>query len=394
MIITNPHSPITSTRQKFSKIEFWSSVEYSGFMCSIVSHLTHYGWKNVCQRFQVSEHSYRSAHSLPARLLLRLRMYVVYPVQLTLRMLFDRQEALIVVNSNTFFAPLIACLLRSRRHTVVHLLYDLYPDALVHAGSIREGSLKMRLIDRITAATLRKADANVMLAPGLLEHVKSRFAQVNRPQIIHVGTDDVDFGAPMASKGAAGEPVRVLYCGNMGYMHDVDTLGDALWALDAGTSGEAPTCLSIDIHSSGAGYSRLTKRLADLPANSVIRLSGYLAPECWLDTMRRADVALVTMKPGAEKVVMPSKTYSAMQAAQAVIAVAPAHSDLARTIVEHDCGWVVEPGDSKALEALLRSLPARREELRRKQENAHQAACQHYSGAVVAGLWAELMAQL
>jgi len=34
------------------------------------------------------------------------------------------------------------------------------------------------------------------------------------------------------------------------------------------------------------------------------------------------------MAPGAEQVVMPSKTYSAMMAGQAVLAIAPEESDL------------------------------------------------------------------
>jgi glycosyltransferase involved in cell wall biosynthesis len=376
------------------RVEFWSSVEYSGFMESIIAHLQDLGIADVSQHFQISEHSYRSANGFCARLLLRLRMYVVYPVQLAFRMLFDRKTAVIIVTSNTFYAPLIACVLRSRHQKVVHLLYDLYPDALVYAGSIRDGSGSMRIIDRLTSATLHKADANVFLASGLLEHVRARFAHVNNPQIIPVGTDDMDFGSPMDCKAGPDEPVRVLYCGNMGNMHDIDTLASALPALDSAAVGASPLCLRIDIHSSGTGYNKLLSKLAGRTGASVTNLSGYLPARQWLDSMRKADVALVTMKPGAEKVVMPSKTYSAMQAAQAVIAVTPAQSDLARTVMEHDCGWVIAPGDSKALEELLRSLPSRRAELRRKQLNANAAACEHYSGKAVAAQWVELIQRL
>ena len=54
-----------------------------------------------------------------------------------------------------------------------------------------------------------------------------------------------------------------------------------------------------------------------------IQLGGGLSQAEWIATMESADVALVTMVPGSETVVMPSKTYSAMMAGQAILAIAP-----------------------------------------------------------------------
>jgi hypothetical protein len=65
--------------------------------------------------------------------------------------------------------------------------------------------------------------------------------------------------------------------------------------------------------------------------------------------MRTADVALVAIARGAEDVMMPSKTYSAMVTGQAILAVCPLASDLAETALGNDCGWVVEPGDVEGL---------------------------------------------
>ena len=74
--------------------------------------------------------------------------------------------------------------------------------------------------------------------------------------------------------------------------------------------------------------------------------------------MESADVALVTMVPGSETVVMPSKTYSAMMAGQAILAIAPEDSDLVDLIKAAECGWWVAPGAVAGLAAALDQISA------------------------------------
>lgn len=90
--------------------------------------------------------------------------------------------------------------------------------------------------------------------------------------------------------------------------------------------------------------------------------------------MESADVALVTMSPGSETVVMPSKTYSAMMAGQAILAIAPENSDLVDLIKTVDCGWWLEPGDVAGIEAALKVIDSDPELLLYKRENAFNYA--------------------
>ena len=110
--------------------------------------------------------------------------------------------------------------------------------------------------------------------------------------------------------------------------------------------------------------------------------------------MKQAQIALVTMVPGSEKVVMPSKTYSALCAGQAILAIAPEASDLVDLIKEHDCGWWVEPGDVDGLCAILRELPNQPEEVLRKRQNAYHAGHTYYSQEVLAKQWIALFEEL
>jgi hypothetical protein len=126
----------------FMKILFWSSTEYSGFLAGLMRELTDAGF-DAEQCFQISEASYRSAKSGAARLLLRFRQYIAYPIQLGGALLARRVKGEVrnvkdgdvcVVSTNTFYAPLLATYLHPQ---VVHLVYDLFPEAMIHSGILK-----------------------------------------------------------------------------------------------------------------------------------------------------------------------------------------------------------------------------------------------------------------
>jgi glycosyltransferase involved in cell wall biosynthesis len=114
----------------------------------------------------------------------------------------------------------------------------------------------------------------------------------------------------------------------------------------------------------------------------------------WVRQMQSAEVGIVTLVPGAETVAMPCKTYSAMLAGQAVLAICAPESDLANHVVQHDCGWVVAPGDCEGLLRVFGQISSQPGLLLRKRLNAHAAGHQHYSIEAVAAQWHSLLREL
>ena len=110
--------------------------------------------------------------------------------------------------------------------------------------------------------------------------------------------------------------------------------------------------------------------------------------------MQTAHVGLVTLATGAEKVAMPSKTYSSLVSGQAVLAICPSDSDLADLIRQHDCGWVVTPGDVEALRQVLAEIASSRDALHEKRTRAYQAGQTFYDMRPVAGQWRQLLVDL
>lgn len=355
-------------------------------MVSLIDSLRGLGVE-ASQRYHISNRAYRSSKGTLSRIWLRCRMYLVYPLVLAWRMLTDRRPAVLVITTNTFYAPAVALLFRSRRnHRVVHLIYDLFPDALVHSGMVKEGAANWRVLNVLKGYMLRRSDANVMLGAHLREHILSVTPDTHRPHVIAVGAEAVSGAEP---KPVGEGLVQVLYCGNMGFMHDTDTVTNAL----AGAKGLAGR-LVLRFHASGGRYSKLKRALVTAEEAGVVQLGEPLASSEWRATMLSADVALVTMVPGSEAVVMPSKTYSALAAGQAILCVAPGKSDLARLVREHECGWVIEPGDVAGLQAILEQLAQGHPNLPRYKANALRAFNEHYSTDVLAVQWSELFGSL
>lgn len=376
-------------------VETWSSVAYGAFMNAWRREMRALGWEAEL-RHHLAEAEYRNAKTRGQRFKMRWRSYAGYPLRL-LRDCRRGPERISIVCSNTFYAPGIVARWCARQVTPVHLMYDLFPDVLVHAGKIRAGGLADRLMIAWQRKTFRLSAANVFLGEHLLSYAEERHGKIPRAVIIPVGAEGAFFkDKPPVARAPGAVPV-VYYGGNFGRMHDVDTVAAAI-------SGEsAAPGFAWRFQGNGPGFSRLEKLRDSGALLPGVSLGGNLPDAAWTDAMLAADIALVTMLPGAERVVMPSKTYSALVAGQAILAIAPLASDLADLVLKHDCGWVIEPESLAAgrpdhgvagLKVLLARLATNPAEILRKRENAYRAGHDHYAMDVVAKQWDALLKNL
>lgn len=373
----------------------WSSVAYGAFMNAWRREMTSLGW-NAELRHHVSEREYRDAKSTFARLKMRWRCYVGYPLKL-IRENRRGPERIAVVCSNTFFAPGISSHFSKKRVRTIHLMYDLFPEVLITAGKIREGGLVDRLILAWQRATYRKSAANVFLGERLLSYAEVRHGKIPRSIVIPVGAEGAFFrDKPPAFRESGAKPV-VYYGGNYGRMHEIDTILAAL------ADEVCANAVIWRFQGNGPAFPALETAKAAGEISQKIVLGGNLPDAEWTAAMLGADIALVTMLSGAEKVLMPSKTYSALVAGQAILAIAPLASDLADLVLKHDCGWVVEPESLAVgrpehgvagLKALIARLAKSPDEILQKRRNAYHAGHEHYDMTVVAKQWDALLRNL
>jgi len=372
---------------KSGAVEFWSSVELGAFTRGLLRELSTAG-RPVKHRFEVAERDYRETTTASARFRLRWRSYVSYVLGLRRRLQQRDRPAVLVVCTNTFYAPAVA--LRAARRAgvpVVHWVFDLYPDVLVEGGTIREGGVGQRILERATRSTFDGAAANVFLGEHLLRFAVRRYGAIPRSVVIPVGADGSLFRAAPPAARPSTEPLRILYCGNFGRMHETETVAALL--RDPPAPG-----WTLEFRGHGHGFRALAAAVAQSAGSPLVSFGESLPEAEWTASMKKADIALVTMKRGAEGLVMPSKTYSAMVAGQAILAICPSESDLAATVRAHDAGWVVEPGDVTGLKAVIAAASEDREGVLRKRLNSFHAGHRYYDEAVLAARWGELFDSL
>ena len=391
--------------------DFWSSVESGDYLDEMRSELATRGVELV-PRFQVSRSDYRAVASPWGRAWLRWQGYVAYPIVLAADFIRRRHPEVSIVTTNPFSSPWLATRLASRSRPVVNLVYDLYPEALVVSGAIPAGGLRERMIACVTKDTLHRCAANVFLGKRLLDHATARHGAIPHATVIPVGAAARFFARFPPRPRPPREPVRVLYCGHLGWMHDVQTFTAACRQSIAATAGRS---IEARFHATGPRVDELTRALGTtlgvtrtFPGGLTVTVASPAADQDWHDLMLSADVGLVTLRPGAETVAMPSKTYSAMVAGQAILAVCSLDSDLADLVLEHDCGWVVVPEGAASpapaeslsgrvlsgpagLREALRLIATDREQLQRKRANAYDAGQRLFSAAAVANQWSDLL---
>jgi glycosyltransferase involved in cell wall biosynthesis len=371
---------VTADHEKI-RVEAYSSVGGAAFMARLFQEWRDAGM-DVTAFHSLSEQEYRSAGHPVVR---RWRMYPKFAWTCWRAARRRRLPTPIrIVTTNPFFAPaLVARSVRDEGITV-NLIYDLFPDALVHAGRLNADSWLTTGCSSITRYALGKCDVSVFLGRRLLAHAVKTYGPARRAIVIPVGADGSGFRSFPPEPRLRDKPPCILYCGLMGSMHDVDTLSAVL-------AGPSPAPLKWLFHASGLGYQRL-KSVVGVAPN--VTWGGPLDDGAWKRAMISSDVALVTVGAGAEHVVMPSKTYSAMVAGQAILAICPRESDLADLIYAHDCGWVVEPGDVDGLRGVLRQIEGNAGDVLAKRRKSFTAGQEIYDMKPVARAWLELFREL
>jgi hypothetical protein len=366
----------------------------------------------VEQVYSLTEQEYRrlAAGTGLVRVRLRLAMYVGYPLRVLWAALRAPGSTALLVSSNTFFAPLLAWLgSRAGRPAVIHWRCDLYPDALVVAGTIPAGSLVERVIGGVQRWMNRTCDQVVSVGDFLQEHAEARWGRPRgRHCIDNVPSDETKFAPRL---GASAGSLGFHYGGQLGYMHEPESLAAFVRAARR-LGGPA---VRFDFRMSGAYRAQFVALVRDLG----LEVQGPVANAEWKVLIEDFQIGLVSLSPGGATVSLPSKIYSMMAGGLAIVAVCPAWSDLARIIRDTECGWVVnnspfttvaelQVGDYRAncearrapdevaadSERLVAELLAQPERVEACRQKAVQASHATYGVAELRRRWARVFADL
>jgi glycosyltransferase involved in cell wall biosynthesis len=136
---------------------------------------------------------------------------------------------------------------------------------------------------------------------------------------------------------------RVLYAGNLGRAHPIATILEAASILQ----GQHPEVEFVFV-GDGPVHERLALERAKRGLEN-IRLLPTQPAERLRELMESGDVHLISMKPEATGMLVPSKLYSALAAQRPCILIGPEQSETGRVIHDFHAGSVVPQGNPTAL---------------------------------------------
>jgi glycosyltransferase involved in cell wall biosynthesis len=291
-------------------------------------------------------------------------------------------DALLFIVSNPPILGLFGYLckrLRSQRYVV--LVYDIHPDLLIKFGKLRQAGLIAGLWHKMNKLVWENAEVVFTIGNRMAESLSRSFdvGKTTFGEIVVVPNwADTNWIRPLAKEEnefarnykQVGK-VTVLYSGNLGQTHDIETILEAAKRLR--DNGEIH--FMIIGHGAKKGLVQKVKLCENLDN---LTLLPFQPEELLPLSFAAGDISIVTMAAGSEGLMVPSKTYYAMAAGSALIGLCSAETEIADMIKKHNCGLVVEPGDVESLvKAILRLSTDK--ELSELKTNSRSAAEKFYS---------------
>ena len=302
----------------------------------------------------------------------RLFTWVLFTVSSFFHVLFSsRKKELILITSPPFIV-FIGWFFNKIRGQKYHLIiWDLYPDALINFNMLKEESLIIRWWKKLNRKCFDRAENIFTLGIHLSDAIGK---YTGKKPVIVQNWVNADFIKPLPrpdnpfiAKHGLGDKLVVMYSGNLGITHDIESIVSTAELL------KNEPAIQFVIIGEGAKRSRITQMVAEKKLNNVLLLP-YQEKEVLPYSLTAADIGFVTLGEGAESVSVPSKTYYTFAAGSAVIALASARSELALLIEKYKCGKIFGDQNCRKIADYIIYLSSHTSELNKLKENSRKAA--------------------
>ena len=238
----------------------------------------------------------------------------------------------------------------------VCLIYDLYPDVAVELNVVSTKNWLVQSWNWLNKKIWRQAQSIVVLSSTMKERVIAKCPEVkDKISVIHNWANP-DWIMPLAKQDNwfaqqhdLVNKFTVMYSGNMGRCHEMDTIMTAAKQLQNE---------DIQFVFIGGGAKQQICVQQDLPN---CRFLPYQEKHVLPHSLTACDLSLVSISSGMEGLVAPSKLYGILAAGRPVAAICEPHSYLKLLLSKANCGATFNNGDGTGLATFIRRLAQDRE---------------------------------
>ena len=294
------------------------------------------------------------------------------------------KDAELFIISNPPLAPLLPLFFKNKFSLLV---WDIWPDALVHTQTLSARHPLVRFWQRLNRKAFPRAEKIFTISEGL---AKALEPYAPREKIVVIPNwADTDFLKPLPKnenrflkEQELTDKFVVMYSGNIGNTHPVDKLVDVAAALREHTD------IEFVIIGEGGKKELVRKRIEETGVRNV-RLLPYQPYELLPHSLAAADIGVITLEVDASQVSVPSKTYSTLAVGAPLLCLAGRNSELASLVREHRVGEIFNPDDVPAIAQWILDLknnPKRHAELSARSRETSFLYTPKNAGKYVAAL--------
>ena len=308
-------------------------------------------------------------------------------------MRIGRQDVIITFTTPPLIGGVGWLATRVRGGKLVYWSMDLYPEVAVAGGLVKERSWTARLVSALDTAVMRGSAAVVALGRCMRERILARNVAPEKVHVIPVWgeeatpADETGENSFRREWGVRDDQVLVMYSGNFGLGHDVQTF------LSAARELASDPRIRFAFVGGGARRPEVERFVGEHRLGNCI-LAPYQPRERLAELLAAGDVHLITMLPSFAGVMVPSKLYGVLAAGRPAIFVGPKAAEAALTVEELGCGVVVGPGDVDGLVQAIRRMADDRESRQGMGEAGRRAAATRFGRIPACEAWTELVTSL
>ena len=322
---------------------------------------------------------------------------VTFAISAFLRLASDSSKLPILVLTNPPFLAMICSILRifkGRRY--VYLIFDVYPETPIQLGILKQNGVTSRIWDWCNRFMFKYASVIIVIGRCMRDIVVKKVGSEARGniRIVHVWSDDKliqgvsDNENPFRQKWDLEGKFVVSYSGNMGRFHDMETIIETARILNEKRN-------DIVFLFIGEGHKKAKiQELARAWTLENCQFHTYVERKDLGLSLQCADIGLVSLLEGQEGLSVPSKAFGLMAGGLPVIGVMSYKSEVARIIVEEQCGVVIKPGDAGGLAKAILDLYKDRSMLNIMGRNARNAIDSKYNLKAAAEAYYKIIADV
>lgn len=267
-----------------------------------------------------------------------------------------RKKDVLLLTTAPPFLPILGYLLhRLTGISYVCLIYDLYPDVAENLGVVSSHHWAAKGWHWLNRRTWNRAKRIIVLSQTMKEQILEKHPHLARKIEIISNWADPNWIVPMekrqnwfAQEYGLTDKFTILYSGNMGRCHDIDTILQTARQLK-----DEP--FRFVFIGGGAKYQSSIDMAKEWGLDNCLFLP-YQERSVLPFSLTACDLSLVSVEEGMSGVVAPSKLYSVLAAERPLAIICDSRSFLREIVDKVQCGVSFANGDSVGLAQFIREM--------------------------------------